>query len=85
MFQSEFTKTVVALDGEKPVIMQYKFSPKPNPYIPWRYFGVLTGDERLVGMVNTPRHMKRSEEYHALMTWIVDDIVQQGMTIGTVL
>ena len=73
LFTQPFTRTVLFGDGETLIRKTYQYIPLSNETTPWKYFGQLKEGDRVVGLVQVPRHMRPSRQYHALMQWIVND------------
>lgn len=61
----------------------YRFYSFPSTRMPWVYAGELTNGTRVIGHVRAPRHLTLSEEYHAFLSWVVNDLVEQyGPTVS---
>jgi hypothetical protein len=54
-------------------IRKYEVIPEHKPLLPYKRYGALHCDGRLVGEFVLPRHMKESEDHHCLISWIVSD------------
>ena len=81
MLQTDFEKKIRVKHGKREFPLTYRYHATPQDMLPYQ-LGVLMCGGRYIGHVRAPKHLKRSEEYNAILTWIVNDIVAQGYELA---